>query len=111
MRTEALRKADVLAPERSELETVRLFGGETQLNGSPLKERDCPLELDAGILLLCAIVNEVSVRTAVPKRCAVFSNRVDRDKGGCAQYSGTRNPTSFRKLLATCAVTPNVDET
>ena len=45
--------ADVLAPGRSKLGTVWVFGGEAQLVGSPLEQKDCPLKLEANIRSLC----------------------------------------------------------
>ena len=42
--TQSFRGGDVLDLGRGELETAWLFGGEAQLVGSQLEQRDCPLE-------------------------------------------------------------------
>ena len=63
--------ADVLTPRHGELETVWPFGGEAQLVGCALEQRDCPLEWEAGTRTLCARRHETC-----PKRLRLFMKLV-----------------------------------
>ena len=79
--------ADVLAPGRSELGTVWLFGGKSQLVGTPLEQKKLSLEVGGKHSVTMHKVSIIglstSISAATPDRCAVLSSGVDQSKFDC----------------------------